>query len=162
MESMGTPFTPGSGVLWLPRVGITRSHPTVQGLLPQSPKILAGILIIWRKTFLVWSVRSKINFLAVSAKGTQGIEFPEVPLEWLTDDVCWSQRIKEKPCSELTRCPWLGRTCSSVLCLSWWLCWNQGTWAVSARAEKRFLGLGLWFSCKIPYALLRSESFQLL
>lgn len=53
MERMGTPFTPGSGVLWLPRAGIARSHPTAQGLLPQSPEILAGTLIIWGKAFLV-------------------------------------------------------------------------------------------------------------
>lgn len=59
----------------------------------------SGERLFWCGLF----IRSKINFRAVSAKGTQGIEFPEVPLEWLTDDVCCgSQRMKDKPCSELS------------------------------------------------------------
>lgn len=97
MERKGTPFTPGSGVLWLPRAGITRSHPTVQGLLPQSPEILYWQVSSSSGERLFWCgllVRSKINFRAMSAKETQRIEFPEVPLEWRTDDVCCGSQDK--------------------------------------------------------------------
>lgn len=73
-------------------------------------------------------------------------------------------RIKDKPCSELSLLAAPDSVGHIRLCFACpdGLAEIKAHEPVSAPAEKSCLGLELWFSCKIPYALLRSESFQLL
>lgn len=67
------------------------------------------------------------------------------------NDLLWT----EIPC-----CLWLCKPCSSVLCLSQQSCPSEMEAQEPASApENRCLGLRS--SCKMPYVLLRNDSFQL-